>query len=76
MDICAQVLMPQLQSCNRRHLLICVLLVLLDVGDGLRTQPVGDLIGPQGHTKDVLVVAVLILDTAAGAHRVRGDEEE
>lgn len=45
------------------HLLVWVLFAFLDVGDGLGTQPVGDLVGAQGDTKDVLVVAVLILDT-------------
>lgn len=30
----------------RQSLLICVLLIFLDVGDGLGAQPVGDLIGP------------------------------
>lgn len=48
------------------HLLIWVLFALLYVGDGLWPKPVGDLIGAQGDAKDVLVVAVLILDTVGG----------
>lgn len=48
---------------DTNHLLIWVLFALLNVGDGLWTKPVGDLIGAQGDTKDVLMVAVLILDT-------------
>lgn len=43
------------------HLLIWVLFILFDVGDGLRPNPVGNLVGAQGDSKDVLVVAVLIL---------------
>lgn len=49
---------------DTNHLLIWVLFALLDEGDGLWTKPVGDLIGAQGDTKDVLMVAVLILDMA------------
>lgn len=43
--------------------LIRIFLALLNVGYGLRAKPVGDLVGAQGDPKDVLVVAVLILDT-------------
>lgn len=43
------------------HLLIWVLFILFDVGDGLWPNPVGNLVGAQGDSKDVLVVAVLIL---------------
>ena len=53
------------------HLLIWVFFVLLDVGDGLGAKPVGDLIGSQGDTEDVLVVATLILVTERWRERER-----
>lgn len=60
------------------HLLVRILLVLLDVSDGLGAQPVGDLVGAQGDAEDVLVVAVLILVAGEGGReggrRVRKDE--
>lgn len=61
---------------TKAHLLICVLLVLLNVGDGLWPESVCDLIGAQGDTKDVLVVAVLILDTVGGRIKRRNREAE
>lgn len=57
--------------CN--HLLICVLFALLDVGDGLWPKPVGDLVGAQGDTKDVLVVTVLILESKKAKRDMAGE---
>lgn len=48
-------------QCTKNHLLIGVLFILFNVGDWLRANAVGNLIGAQGDSKDVLVVAVLIL---------------
>lgn len=48
---------------NVEHLLIWVFFALLNVGYGLWTNTVGDLVGAQGDTKDVLVIAILILTT-------------
>lgn len=53
--------MEKRRRLKTNHSLIRVLFALLDVGDGLGAEPVGDLVGAQGDAEDVLVVAVLIL---------------
>lgn len=50
----------------RKHSLIRVFFALLNVGDGLGAKPVGDLIGAQSDTEDVLMVAILVLAAAGG----------
>lgn len=46
---------------HQQYLLVRVFFALLDEGDRLGAQPVGDLVGTQSDTKDVLMIAVLIL---------------
>jgi len=56
------------------HLLVWVLFALLNVGYGLRANPIGDLIGAQSDPKNVLMVAVLILVTKGWESRNEDDK--
>lgn len=52
---------PGYNNSKTKHLLVWVLFVFLNVGNGFWTQPICDLVRAQRDAEDVLVVSIFIL---------------